>query len=316
MHPHAPALLVLAAGLGSRYGGLKQFDGLGPNGETLLDYSVFDARRAGFGRVVLVVKPGLDRQVESALRRRFDGWIEVDFVVQDPHDLPGGFRLPAGRTRPWGTLHAVLAARKAIRTPFAVINGDDYYGPQAYREAADFFAHATTSGDGRHHYCMVGYRLDRTLSDHGGVNRGICMDQGGFLQGVEEHVRIVADGAGRCHGFTLGGERVDLPGHALASMNFWGFTPAVFEQMQAHFAGFMAGHGHALDAECYIPSVVDHLVRDGKADCRILETQDRWFGITYASDREQSVASLASLVRRGLYPSPLWPPVIAGKPSP
>ena len=302
----SPTLLILAAGLGSRYGGLKQFESLGPGGESLLDYAIFDARRAGFGRVVLVVKPDLDRETESALRRRFHGQIDIDFVVQDLNDLPGGFHMPAGRTRPWGTLHAVLAARDAIRTPFAVINGDDYYGPQAYQRAAEFLGQRSAAEPGRHRYCMVGYRLDHTLSAHGGVNRGICKHHDGLLDSVEEHVRIAADDTGQCHGFTLDGTRVHLPGQALASMNFWGFTPAIFEQMQAHFAGFLGSRGQLANAECYIPSVVDQLIRSQQAECHVLHTDDHWFGITYAADRAQSASALAALTASGVYPHPLW----------
>lgn len=307
-HP-SPTLLILAAGLGSRYGGLKQFESLGSGGETLLDYSVFDAKRAGFGRAVLVIKPDLDREVVLNLRRRFHDKINIDFVIQDLNDLPDGSHPPAGRTRPWGTLHAVLAARHAIQTPFAVINGDDYYGPQAYRRAVDFFSQPQAAESGKHHYFMVGYRLDHTLSANGGVNRGICVNHNGFLKSVEEHVRIEATDAGLCHGFKLNGQRIDLPGASVASMNFWGFTPAIFDQMQVHFAEFLATRGQALDAECYIPSVVDHLVGKGQADCRILETEDQWFGITYPKDRAHSAAALTSLTQTGLYPSPLWSPV-------
>jgi len=306
MRQPSPTLLILAAGLGSRYGSLKQFESMGPGGETLLDYSIFDASRAGFDRVVLVVQPELDRQIESDLRRRFHGKINIDFVIQNLHDLPNGSRLPAGRTRPWGTLHAVLAARHAIHAPFAVINGDDFYGPQAYKHVAEFFCQPAVTETGRHRYCMVGYRLDHTLSAHGGVNRGICIHEGGFLKGVEEHVRIVRDDNGRCRGFTLDDVLVDLPGQALASMNFWGFTPAIFDHMQTHFAEFFARRGHTSDAECYIPGVVDRLVRDQQADCHVLQTQDHWFGVTYASDRSQSVAALATLSQTGIYPTPLW----------
>lgn len=307
MQPQSPALLILAAGLGSRYGGLKQFEGMGPSGETLLDYAIFDAKQAGFARVVLVVKPGLDPQIQSELCHKFHGRVDIDFVAQDLHDLPNGVQIPAGRTRPWGTLHAVLAARHAIRTPFAVINGDDYYGPEAYRRAAAFLNQATTTDSRTHRYCMVGYQLDHTLSPHGGVNRGICRHQNGLLESVEEHVRIVADDTGGCYGFKLDGARVDLPGQALASMNFWGFTPAIFGHMQAHFSTFLATQGQSTDAECYIPSVVDHLLRTQQADCHVLSTGDHWFGITYAHDRAQTATALRSLTAAGVYPTPLWP---------
>lgn len=309
-HP-APTLLILAAGLGSRYGGLKQFEPMGPGGETLLDYSVFDARRAGFDRVVLVIRPDLDRLIKTNLERHFDGWIDLDFVVQDLRDVPSGFRVPPERTKPWGTLHAVLAARHAIDTPFAVINADDFYGPSAYRQVADFFAHQDTSLRDPHHYCMVGYAIDHTLSPNGGVNRGICVNRNGFLDSVEELVGIVADADGACHGFTLDGQRSSIPGRALASMNFWGFTPAIFDQMQTYFTEFLERQGKQVGAECYIPSVVDRLLREHQADCRILPSQDHWFGVTYAQDRQHSMQQLAALIDAGIYPARLRLPAQA-----
>lgn len=306
MSPTAPTLLVLAAGLGSRYGGLKQFEPMGPGGETLLDYSIFDARCAGFDRVVLVVRPDLDTRIKTALLRQFDAQIQLDFVIQDLRDVPDHFRIPAERVKPWGTLHAVLAARHAIHTPFAVINADDYYGPSAYQQLVGFFAQPQSPHGDKHHYCMVGYALDHTLSANGGVNRGLCVKRQGFLAGVEELVGIVSDPHGSCHGFKLNGERINLAHQAVVSMNFWGFTPAIFDQMQGHFFDFLREHGARPGAECYIPSVIDRLVREGQADCRILKTEDHWFGVTYAQDKLQSVSKLQDLVTAGVYPRSLW----------
>lgn len=306
MRRPAPTLLILAAGLGSRYGGLKQFEPMGPGGETLLDYSVFDAHRAGFERIVLVIRPDLAPQIKAELERRYQGHIALDFVVQDLHDVPEGFCVPAERSKPWGTLHAVLSARHAIQTPFAVINADDFYGPMAYRQVADFFGHSDAPSCGISHYCMIGYAVNHTLSANGGVNRGICDSRDGFLENVEELTGIVADSDDMCHGFRLDGTRVDISAHALASMNFWGFTPAIFAQMHSHFTEFLAEHGQRPGAECYIPSVVDRLIREQHADCRILHTTDHWFGVTYAQDRISSVARLSALISAGIYPERLW----------
>lgn len=302
-----PTLLILAAGMGSRYGGLKQFESMGPGGECLLDYAVFDALRAGFGRVVFVIGATLAPCIQEGIRKRYGAVMDVELVQQHLWDVPGNFRIPPERVKPWGTLHAVLAARDAVRTPFAVINADDFYGPAAYRQVADFFSKPDTHHDGRNHYCMVGYAVARTLSANGGVNRGICASRDGFLAGVEEHVGIVAGTGGRCSGFRLDGGRVDIPNDAVASMNFWGFTPAVFAHMQAHFVDFLAAKGNTPGAECYIPSVVDELVRTGQADCRILKTDDPWFGVTYAQDMQSSQEQLASWVDAGIYPRNLWP---------
>jgi hypothetical protein len=307
--------VVLAAGVGSRYGGLKQFDAVGPCGETLIEYSVFDAKRAGFGRVVLVIGADLDGRIRSEMHRRFHGHVELEFVVQDLHDLPPGFHVPSGRVRPWGTLHAVLAARHTLTTPFAVINGDDFYGAQAFERAAEFFAYPDTASSKVHHYCMVAYPLDQTLSSHGGVNRGICRSRGGFLAGVEECLAVAANNDGTCHGIGVNGRRVNLPGQALTSMNFWGFTPAIFGQLQTHFGQFLHEKGTTPDAECYIPTGVNQLVRSGLVDCRILHTRDRWLGMTYAHDRESVRQTLAALVRGGHYPDPLWPPSVGERPQ-
>lgn len=305
-----PSLLVLAAGLGSRFGGLKQCVPMGPDGQTLIDYAVFDAHRAGFTRVVFVLGESFAADFVERAVARYGARLRVDAVVQRPDDLPDAFALPPRRRKPWGTTHAVLAARDAIDGPFGLINADDFYGREAYRQVAGFFT--ARGGAARApvepaHFCMVGYRLDRTLSGHGGVNRGICSHRNHGLQAVEEHRDIVADAPGLCHGMNLRGERVALAGDAVASMNFWGLTPAVFEPMQRCFADFLREHGHRDDAECYIPSVVDTLVRTGQADCRILPTEAPWFGVTFAQDAAGTAQRLHELTEDGTYPRALWP---------
>lgn len=302
----SPTLLVLAAGMGSRYGGLKQFDPMGPNGETLLDYSVFDALRAGFGRVVFVIRKDFAAAFEARIGMRYCNRIRVDYVYQDLADVPDGFCLPAGRVRPWGTLHAVLAARNAVNEPFAVINADDFYGRDGYRRVARYFKQLNLATAGIDHYCMVGYPIKHTLSASGGVNRGICLDGGGFLSGVEEYTGIISGADGNCRGFNLNGEWAEFPGNALASMNFWGFTPSIFGQMDRYFSSFLADKGRSIDAECYIPSAVDYLIDSGKADCRILETDSRWFGVTYPQDKAGSVENIRALIAAGFYKENLW----------
>ena len=300
---------MLAAGLGSRFGGLKQLAPLGPAGETLLDYAVFDAHRAGFSRVVFVLREDFAAEFMARARPRYGERLAVDAVLQRLDDLPDGSALPPQRRKPWGTTHAVLAARDAIDGPFAVVNADDFYGRDAYRRVATFLADAALAGASGAPLpaCMVGYRLDHTLSDSGGVNRGICAVRGPYLQSVQEHRDIVADGPGRCRGLDLAGTRVPIDADAVASMNFWGFTPAVFGPMQRGFEQFLRGPGTRDDAECYIPSVIDTLIRTDEAHCSVLPTDSHWFGVTYPQDAAGTAARLRQLTDDGTYPHPLWP---------
>jgi hypothetical protein len=302
-----PTLLVLAAGMGSRYGGLKQIDPIGPNGETVLDYSVFDAIRAGFGRVVFIIREDFAEAFRSGIGARFADRIRVDYAYQRLDDLPAGFSVPADRQKPWGTAHAVRAARHLVQEPFAVINADDFYGHDAYRVIADYFRSHPAASNGRNHYAMVGYSLGRTLSDHGDVNRGICQtDADGLLTGVVEYLRIQQEPDGAVRGTSaIDGRRTPLGREAIASMNFWGFTPAFFGQLETEFASFLARHGDQPKAECYIPTVVDSLIAQGSADCRVLETSAHWFGVTYPEDKPYVVASIRALLQAGHYPSPL-----------
>ena len=305
-----PILLVLAAGLGSRFGGLKQSAPIGPDGQTLIDYAVFDAHRAGFRRVVFVLGEAFAAPFMARAIARYGGVMRVDVALQRPDDLPDAFRPPATRRKPWGTAHAVLAARHLLDAPFGVVNADDFYGREAYRLVAAFLSdHGRTAraSSGMGHYCMVGYRMERTLSAHGGVNRGLCRQRDQRLTAVEELRDIVSDGPGRCSGIDLRGERVPVAGDAIASMNFWGFTPDVVGPMRDRFAEFLRRHGHRDDAECYIPSVVDTLVRTGRADCRILPTEAPWFGVTYAQDSAVTAQRLQELTDDGTYPRTLWP---------
>ncbi len=301
-----PTLLVLAAGMGSRYGGLKQMDPMGPNGETVLDYSVYDAIRAGFGRVVFIIREEFAADFKARVGHKFADKIEVDYVFQDLNDLPDGFSLPEGRVKPWGTTHAILAARNTVNTPFAVINADDFYGADSFQQISSYFTEAANSSDSVEHYCMVGYKLENTLSDHGKVNRGICHNTNGFLNTVEEHLDIEVEADGVCRGENLAAKRVELSPASIVSMNFWGFPPSIMKDLEESFIEFLKQRGTEMKSECYIPTDVDTMIQAAKADCNILETSSLWFGVTYPQDKDMCVASITKLVELGEYPTNLW----------
>ncbi|GAA5477495.1 hypothetical protein Hhel01_00981 [Haloferula helveola] len=291
--------------MGSRYGGLKQMDPMGPNGETVLDYSVFDAIRAGFGKVVFVIREDFAEAFKEGVGARFADRIEVEYAFQKLDDLPDGFEVPADRVKPWGTSHAVRAARDVINEPFAVINADDFYGADAYQVIARWFA-GLGSDPAKSHYCMVGYPLRNTLSEHGSVNRGICQTtDGSLLSDVEEVVDIARGDDGNVRGTRMDGSILEIPEDSPVSMNFWGFTPEYFAQLETHFIKFLTEKGSELKSECYIPTVVDQLIRDGAADCEVLDTSASWFGVTYPDDKPHVVESIAKLVEEGVYPTPL-----------
>jgi NDP-sugar pyrophosphorylase family protein len=301
----SPTLLILAAGMGSRYGGLKQMDPMGPNGESVLDYSVFDAIRAGFKRVVFIIRKDFAEVFQAHVGARFTGKIEVAYAYQSLDDLPEGFCVPAGRTKPWGTSHAIRAARDLIDGPFAVINADDFYGRDSYVRAAEFFQQTPTD-DGIDHYAMVGYQLENTLSDHGDVNRGICRsDERGYLSSVEEVVKIKRDTDGKSYGIYLDGERREVPAGSIVSMNFWAFHASFFSHLEEHFLRFLEKHGQEEKSECYIPTVVDELIRHGRTDCAVLPTSSSWFGVTYPDDKPHVVANIQALITAGEYPAEL-----------
>lgn len=300
-----PTLLILAAGMGSRYGGLKQMDPMGPNGETVLDYSVFDAIRAGFKRVVFIIRRDFAETFQATVGARFTGKIEVDYAYQSLDDLPTGFTVPAGRTKPWGTTHAIRAARDLIEGPFAVINADDFYGRDAYERAAAFLLQNSPSSE-MEHYAMVGYDLLKTLSDHGDVNRGICRtDSHGHLTSVEEVVKIQREQDGLIYGDYLNGERAQVPQDAIVSMNFWAFEASFIDRIEEHFLHFMKEHGLKEKSECYIPTVVDELIRSGRATCSVLPTSSSWFGVTYPEDKPHVVSNIKNLIAAGEYPTTL-----------
>ncbi len=290
--------------MGSRYGGLKQMDPMGPNGETVLDYSVYDAIRAGFGRVVFIIREDFAEAFKQGVGARFSDRIQVDYVFQKLDDLPSGFSVPEGRAKPWGTSHAVRAARHVVKEHFAVINADDFYGRDAYVRAAGFF-NGLPAGD-LDAMAMVGYPLENTLSDHGHVNRGICkIDGNGLLTNVEEYLNIEREADNVVRGNALDGIRRAVPDGSLVSMNFWAFSPAFFTQLEEAFARFLGESGTQMKSECYIPTVVDQLIHGGYAQCPVLRTTSQWFGVTYPEDKPVVVESIRKLIAAGEYPEKL-----------
>ena len=296
MKPVAPpTLLVLAAGMGSRYGGLKQIDPVGPGGETIIDYSIYDALRAGFGKLVFVIRKDIEKPFKEIVGARFEKRIAVEYVFQELDQLPPGFEVPAGRTKPWGTGHAVLMAAGAIHEPFAVINADDFYGRESFQVMGGFLR------AGGNDYSMVGYTLRNTLSEHGSVSRGVCeCDAQDYLRALAELPKVEKQGRG-----ALAGDRA-LTGDELVSMNFWGFTPLVFAQLRERFYEFMRRHGQELKSECYIPTTVNELVATGVARVKVLRTPSSWFGVTYQEDKPRVTAGIRGLIARCDYPEKLW----------
>ena len=303
-----PTLLVLAAGMGSRYGGLKQIDPVGPGGETLLDYAVYDAIQAGFGRAVFVIRRDFEAAFKARVDASFGRHIPVAYAFQEMNDLPGGRQAPPGREKPWGTAHAIRAARDVVAEPFVVINADDFYGRDAYQQLARFLA--TFSSSRRPAPCerlaMAGFQLAQTLSEHGSVARGICeVSPDGLLLSVTEHTVIEETPCG-IESRQADGSVVGLPPDAVASMNIWGFSPALFTLMEEQFAGWLDQNSSKPKAEWYIPLVVNTLVQARRAMVRVLPTSSRWFGVTYREDRERTVGEIGRLIAGGVYPERLW----------
>jgi hypothetical protein len=295
-----PTLLVLAAGMGSRYGGLKQIDPVGPAGETIIDYSIFDAMRAGFGKLVFVIRKDIEQQFREIVGARFEKRIAVEYVFQELDKLPAPYTLPAGRIKPWGTTHAILMAEGVIRENFAAINADDFYGQEAYQVLAKHLIAGTAD------YAMVGFILKNTLSAHGSVARGVSrVDAHNYLTNIVEMMKIEPDGSG-AKNTEADGQVTKLTGDEAVSMNFWGFTPALFPQIKVEFEKFLKKAGGEQKSECYIPATVGELVTSGRARCKVLRSSDSWFGVTYREDRPQVVESIRQLIAQGKYPEQLW----------
>ena len=292
-------LVLLAAGMGSRYGGLKQLDKIGPSGETIMDYSVFDAIRAGFDKVVFVIRRDIEDAFKKQIGSKYEKIIEVDYAFQELNDLPPGFTPPPERTKPWGTGHAVYAARNKVNSPFAVINADDFYGAHGFAAIADFFKENQTDS------CICAFIMKNTLSANGTVSRGVCTELHGCLQSVEEHTKL-APFAGMVRSYRLTGNDIIFSGNEPVSMNMWGFRPTIFASIETLFADFLKTSGKELKSEFYIPFVVDNLIHRHGERFRMLVSEDNWFGVTYREDREFVCRSIAQLVESGKYPAQLF----------
>ena len=297
-----PTLFVLAAGMGSRYGGLKQIDGLGPNGETIMDYSVYDALRAGFGKVVFVIRKDFEEAFREVVISKYADKVPCEVCFQSVDKVPEGCTYNPERTKPWGTNHAVLMAKDLIREPFAVINADDFYGRESFQVLADYLKSVEgTTGK----YCMVGYRVANTLSENGSVSRGVCAtDENGYLTDVVERTKI--EKVGDKIIYTEDGVDTEIAPTSPVSMNMWGFTPEYFEYVEKAFVEFLQARGQELKSEFYIPTLVNDMIRSGKATCKVLDTTSKWFGVTYAEDRPQVVMKINNLVKEGVYPEKLF----------
>ena len=298
-----PTLFVLAAGMGSRYGGLKQLDGLGPNGETIMDYSIFDAIRGGFGKLVFVIRKSFEEDFRNKILSKYENHIPCELVLQDLNDLPERFTCPEGRQKPWGTNHAVLMGKSVIKEPFAVINADDFYGRDSF---AVIGKQLSEMGDKQNEYCMVGYRVGNTLSESGSVARGVCeTNEAGYLTGVVERTAIERID-GDIQFIDENGQKVVLEENVPVSMNMWGFTPDYFVHSEKYFVDFLKENIDKPKSEFFIPLVVNELITKGIATVKVLDTTAKWFGVTYAADRQGVVDKIQALVDAGEYPNKLF----------
>ncbi len=299
-----PTLFVLAAGMGSRYGGLKQLDGLGPNGETIMDYSIFDAIRGGFGKIVFVIRKDFEQDFRDKVLSKYEGHIPTELVFQAIDDLPEGFTCPADRAKPWGTNHAVLMGKSVINEPFAVINADDFYSRDAFAVMGKWLSELPEGSTGK--YSMVGFRICNTLSENGTVARGVCgKNEAGMLTDVVERTEIMRVDGTICYK-DENGEWQPVGEETPVSMNFWGFTPDYFQYSEAQFVDFLKENIDKPKSEFFIPLVVDTLINSGKATCEVLDTTAKWFGVTYAADRPGTVEKIQALVDAGEYPAKLF----------
>jgi dTDP-glucose pyrophosphorylase len=297
-------LLIIAAGMGSRYGGLKQIDSVGPDGEIIIDYSMFDAVKAGFDKIVFVIRHHFEDAFREKIGSKLDGIVEAAYAYQELDSCLGDFQLPPNREKPWGTGHAILVTKDVVKEPFAVINADDYYGPNSFKVMKNYLSDSSTINDT--HYAMVGFILRNTLSEHGHVARGVCQaDKNMLLQKVTECTKIKKQGTGAVFIDDQNREHI-LNGDEIVSMNLWGFHPSVFKHIQKQFDDFLAAHGQKEKSELFIPSVVDELINGKQITAKVLTTQDRWFGVTYKEDMLFARESIEKLISRGIYPEKLW----------
>jgi hypothetical protein len=301
-----PTLLVLAAGIGSRYGGLKQLDAMGPHGETLLDYSVYDALRAGFGGVTFVIRHAFEEHFRQQIGRRYEARTEVRYVFQELDTVPAGIRVPPEREKPWGTTHAIWCAHDVVAEPFVAVNADDFYGADAYAKIAAFLDRPAGKAGAIADFAMVGYQLGRTLSEHGSVARAVCrVDGEGWLQHIVECLKIEKTATG-ARQQEADGAITAFSGEEAVSMNFWGFTPAVFPMLEAELIQFLRGQAGQLKTECLIPNTVGSLIRSHQARMQVLRTDGVWFGVTYREDKPRVQQAVRDLIAAGAYPEKLW----------
>ena len=301
-----PTLLLLAAGMGSRYGGLKQLDGLGPNGETIMDYSIYDAIKAGFGKIVFVIRKDFEKDFKEKILSKYEGHIPAELVFQSLDALPEGFAVPEGREKPWGTNHAVMMAKDVIKEPFCVINCDDFYNRDSFMVIGKFLSELPDNA--KNAYTMVGFRVGNTLSENGTVARGVCStDENGLLTTVVERTEIMRVDGKVCYKDEQG-QWVAIADNTPVSMNMWGFTPDYFDYSEAYFKEFLSDEKNRtnLKAEFFIPLMVNKLVNDKTATVKVLDTTSKWFGVTYSADREGTVERIQSLINEGVYPAKLF----------
>lgn len=299
-------LVIMAAGMGSRYGGLKQIDPVGPNGEIIMEYSIYDAVKAGFSKVVFIIKKEIEDTFREVIGKKIEGFVDVEYVYQRIDNVPQGFSIPEGRSKPWGTGHAVLSAKGAVNTPFAVINADDFYGAATYKLLNNFLSSNEDTKD-KYKYCMVGFVIENTLTENGHVARGVCnVDKAGHLIDIHERTKIVKFGDETKytedeHNWTM------IPKGSIVSMNTWGFNQSIFNELEDGFPTFLEkSKNNILKAEYFLPTVVDDLIKAGKADVKVLSTTDKWYGVTYQEDKPVVKKSIGDMVLAQKYPQRLW----------
>jgi len=296
-----PTLLILAAGMGSRYGGIKQIDAFGPSGETIIDYSIYDAIKSGFGKVVFIIRRDFEKEFKDIFEPKLKGKITTEYVMQEMDSFTGGFAVPEGRSKPWGTAHAVLCAKDYIHEPFAVINADDFYGRDGFAKAEQFLTGEVSPST----WCIIGYELSKTLSENGTVSRGVCeVDSAGNLTGIAERLKIYREGSTIV--YEENDTKIELPPSTPVSMNFWGFHPNVFEYIETLFKKFLKENADNPKAEFFIPIIGDAYIKENRGKIKVIPTSSQWFGVTYREDAPTVKESIQSLVKSGEYPEKLW----------
>ncbi len=297
-------LVIMAAGLGSRYGGIKQLEPVGPSGEIIMDYSIYDAMEAGFNKIVFIIRKDLEEDFKEIIGNRISKMIDVEYVFQEIDNIPEGFTVPAGRSKPWGTGQAVLSCLDVVKEPFAVINADDYYGKEAFVKVYDYLSGA--EAENKNNYCMAGFILGNTLSENGTVTRGVCqVDNNGLLVDIVE-TREIGRKGDHAVAEDGNGEEVQLDLNCAVSMNMWGFTPGLLKELKTGFVTFLKEHGSELKSEYLLPEEVGRMVKEGKATVQVLKSKDKWFGVTYKEDKQMVVESFRALIEQGVYPEKLF----------